>query len=437
MRTARSTLLSLSLSTLLAVVPTTALAAELSEVERRIVEEVERGNDAALELLEKSVSINSGTMNFAGVHEVAVLFSAELDALGFETGWISGAEFGRAGHLVASRPGDGPKVVLIGHLDTVFEPQSPFQSFERLSATEAAGPGTTDMKGGDVVMIYALRALREAGVLDRLDLEVVLTGDEEKSGRPLPLARHALRHAAKGASFALGFEDGDSDLRTAVISRRGSSSWKLRVTGTPAHSSQIFTEAVGDGAIYEAARILSEFRERLANERDLTFNPGVIVGGTEVELDSNQKRGTAFGKDNVVAERAMVDGDLRALSPEQYDRAQTTMLEVVAQSLPGTSATLTFDPGYPPLAPTEGNRALLERYSQVSLDLGLGPVAAVNPRKAGAADVSFVADLVPQVLDGIGLMGRGGHTVHEVADLSTLPTQTKRAAILLYRLSQE
>jgi glutamate carboxypeptidase len=413
------------------------LLAELDAVERRIVEAVDAQQAAALELLEESVNINSGTMNFAGVQEVAVLFSAELDALGFETGWISGAEFGRAGHLVASRQGDGPKVVLIGHLDTVFEPESPFQSFERLSPTEAAGPGTTDMKGGNVVMIYALRALLEAGALDGLEVEVVLTGDEEKSGRPLPLARHALRHAAEGAAYAIGFEDGDSDPRTAVISRRGSSSWKLRVTGTPAHSSQIFTEAVGDGAIYEAARILTEFRERLADEQDLTFNPGVIVGGTEVGLDSAQKRGTAFGKDNVVAESAMVDGDLRALSPEQYARAKATMLEVVSESLPGTSATLTFSDGYPPLAPTDGNRALLERYSRVSQDLGMGPVAAVNPRKAGAADVSFVADLVPQVLDGVGLMGRGGHTVDEVADLATLPTQTKRAALLLYRLSQE
>jgi glutamate carboxypeptidase len=421
-------------SLLLTAAPTLA---ELDTVERRIVEEVASGNAAALELLERTVNVNSGTMNFSGVTRVGEMFSAELDALGFETGWVSGAEFGRAGHLIGRRPGSGPKVLLIGHLDTVFEPDSPFQTFERLSETEAAGPGTTDMKGGNVVMIYALRALERVGVLDGLDVRVVLIGDEEKSGRPLHLARHALRHEAEGAAWAIGFEDGDSNPETAVISRRGSSGWKLRVAGTPAHSSQIFTDEVGAGAIFEAARILGEFRSRLADEKDLTFNPGVIVGGTDVALDSGQKRGTAFGKDNVVAESAMVDGDLRATSPEQYERAVATMLGIASESLHGTSATLEFSPGYPPMAPTDGNRALLERYSRVSQDLGLGPVTAVDPRKAGAADVSFVAEIVPQVLDGVGLMGRGGHTVNEVADLTTLPTQTRRAAVLLYRLSRE
>lgn len=410
--------------------------AEISGTEQRIIEAVDASRPAALELLERSVNINSGSMNFEGVRAVGDLFATELRALGFETEWVDGAAFERAGHLVAERHGDGPTVLLIGHLDTVFEPDSPFQRFERLNETEAAGPGTTDMKGGDVVMIHALRALQSVGVLDDLHVRVVMTGDEEKSGRPLSTARQALRDAAAGASWAIGFEDGDSDPATAVISRRGSTSWTLRVTGVPAHSSQIFTEEIGAGAIYEAARILTQFYERLSTEPDLTFNPGVITGGTEVTLDSSQGRGTAFGKGNVVAEHAMVDGDLRALSPEQYQHAKATMQAIVAENLPKTEATLTFSDGYPPLAPTDGNRALLERYSEVSRDLGLGPVSAVNPRNAGAADVSFVADLVPQLLDGVGLMGRGGHTVDEVADLTTLASQTKRAAVLLHRLSR-
>ena len=426
----------ISASAAIAILLAAPAPGELSETERRLVAAVDGSMAEALELVERSVNVNSGTMNFEGVRAVGDLFAAELDALGFSTEWVDGEAFGRAGHLVAERPGDGPVVLLIGHLDTVFEPDSPFQRFERLGDTEAAGPGITDMKGGNVVMIHALRALASVGALDDLHVRVVLTGDEEKSGRPLSAARAALRDAASGARWAIGFEDGDSNPATAVISRRGSTSWKLRVTGVPAHSSQIFTDAIGAGAIYEAARILSAFYERLSTEPDLTFNPGIITGGTEVTLDSSQGRGTAFGKNNVVAEHAMVDGDLRALSPEQYAHAKRTMQEIVAAHLPRTEATLTFSDGYPPLAPTDGNRALLERYSEASEDLGLGPVAPVDPRNAGAADVSFVADLVPQVLDGIGLMGRGGHTVDEVADLTTLPSQTKRAALLLYRLGR-
>ena len=411
--------------------------AGLTAVEERIVEEVDAANGGALVLLERAVDINSGTMNFDGVRRVGELFAGELSELGFETTWVDGATFERAGHLTAERAGDGPTVLLIGHLDTVFEPSSPFQHYEARGESEAAGPGTTDMKGGDVVLIYALRALHRARVLDRLNVRVVMTGDEESSGRPLSAARKALVDAAAGAAYAIGFEDGDSDPGTAVISRRGSTRWSLQTTGLPAHSSQIFTDEVGAGAIYEIARILSAFYDRLSTEPNLTFNPGVIVGGTETTFDPAQATGTAFGKNNVVAELATVSGDLRALSAEQYEHAKTTMKEIIAGHLPRTTATLTFSDGYPPLAPTDGNRALLERYSEASKDLGFGPVTAVDPRKAGAADVSFVAGLVPQILDGVGLMGRGGHTVDEVADLTTLPSQTKRAALLLFRLAGE
>jgi glutamate carboxypeptidase len=416
-----------SILLLLAATAAATAPAALSPLEGQIADHVAAGNDAALALLERTVDINSGTLNFDGVRAVGAIFAAEFDKLGFTTRWLAGEAFERAGHLVAEHPGSGPHLLLIGHLDTVFEADSPFQRFARLSATEAAGPGTTDMKGGDVVMLAALRALDAAGVLDDLQLTVVMTGDEEKSGRPLTAARQVLLDST--ADVALGFEDGDSDPATAVIARRGSTDWELRVTGVPAHSSQVFTPAVGAGAIYEAARILTEFRLRLAGEADLTFNPGVILGGTSVDFDPTQARGTAFGKNNVVAEHAVVAGDIRALSPEQYERAKTVMLAVAADHLPQTEAVLTFDEGYPPLAATAGNRELLDLYSAVSEDLGLGPVTAVDPRKAGAADVSFV-------LDGIGLMGRGGHTVDEVADLTTLLTQTQRAALLIYRLTR-
>jgi glutamate carboxypeptidase len=407
-------------------------AAALEAMEQRIAEQVEAHNDDALELLQRTVDINSGTMNFAGVREIGAIFASELDGLGFATTWIDGAAFDRAGHLVAEHPGSGPHLLLIGHLDTVFEPDSPFQRFERLSPTTASGPGTTDMKGGDVVLVYALKALAAVGALDGMHITVVMTGDEEKSGRPLADARRVLLDIE--ADIAIGFEDGDGNPDTAVISRRGSTSWQLTVRGVPAHSSQIFTEDVGAGAIYEATRSLHQFYERLATEPNLTFNPGVMLGGTQIEFDPEQARGGAFGKNNVVARDAVVSGDIRALSPEQYERAKETMLAIVADHLPRTNAELTFSPGYPPMAPSEGNRRLLEIYSAVSQDLGFGPVAAVDPRKAGAADVAFVAGRVPMVLDGVGLMGRGGHTLDETADLATLPMQTQRVAVLLYRL---
>ncbi len=408
----------------------------LTSDEQAIVAHVDAANPAALALLERVVNINSGSMNFAGVRAVGQVFRAELDALGFATRWVDGAAFKRAGHLVAERRGSGPKVLLIGHLDTVFEPDSPFQRFERVDAASARGPGIIDMKGGDVVMIHALKALGAARLLDTLNLTVVMTGDEELSGEPLAAAREALVAAAKGADVALGFENGPGNPKTAVIARRGTTGWQLRVKAKSAHSSQIFRQDIGSGAIYEAARILDAFRTQLAGEPHLTFNPGVMLGGTAAELDTEQARGTASGKENVIAERAVVMGDLRALSRDQFESAMKRMREIVAKSLPHAEATITFDEGYPPLAPTDGNRRLLALYDQASQDVGAGAVTAVDPDRAGAADVSFVAGHVPLILDGIGLMGHSDHTPQETADLTTLPSQTKRAAILLARIAR-
>jgi glutamate carboxypeptidase len=418
--------------------PSTAAASVpvADATEREIARAVEAGGADALTLLERIVNINSGTMNLAGVRDVGAVLRAELDALGFTTRWVDGAAFGRAGHLVAEHAGTGPRVLLIGHLDTVFEPSSPFQRFERLSDTTARGPGIIDMKGGDVIIVQALKALKAAGALDRMTIAVVMNGDEEHPGEPLAAARRALVDAAAGAAAAIGFEDGDGDPHNANTARRGAASWTLRSTGTPAHSSQIFHDDVGPGAIFETARVLEGFRVRLAAQPYLTFSPGVAIGGTAVALDAPQNQGTASGKTNVVAKQMVVQGDLRTLSPEQLASAKAAMREIAARPLPHTTSAIEFDDGYPPMAPTEGNRRLLALYDAVSRDLGLGPVTATDPWKAGAADVSFVAARVAMALDGIGLAGKDDHTDRETADLAMLPGLTKRAAVLLYRLSR-
>lgn len=401
-----------------------------------MVNHVDEEYARAVELLEASVNINSGSMNFAGVKAVAEHLTPELEELGFDVEWLAGARFERAGHLVASRGDRGPKILLIGHLDTVFPVESDFQHFEIFDEHFARGPGTTDMKGGNVIMIQALRAMRAAGVLDEVSVRIVLTGDEELSGNPKNLRSAALVEAGVWADYAIGFEDGDGNPATAVVARRGSTGWLLTTSGTRAHSSQIFQPEFGDGAIYEAARILNEFRVELSKEPNLTFNPGVILGGTDVAHDAAGNRGTAFGKGNVISSAVTVSGDVRAMSPEQLDFAKQQMQAIVEQHLPKTSASITFDDGYPPMAPSEGNYALLKMFNEVSRDLGFGEVAAVNPRNAGAADISFVASEVEMAMDGVGLMGSGGHTLDEVADLRTLPVQTKRVAVLMYRLSQ-
>lgn len=407
----------------------------LDSSEQDIVDAVAARHPAAVALLRGSVEINSGTMNLDGVKRVGELLASEFRDIGFATEWVDGAAFNRAGHLVASGGSEGPRVLLIGHLDTVFPADAAFQEWSVLEDGRVRAPGITDMKGGNVVMLEALRALQQARVLDGLQVRAVLTGDEEDRGRPLSVANAALEDAARWADYAIGFEDGDGDTATAVVARRGSSSWQLSTRGRPAHSSQIFREDIGDGAAFEIARILNAWREALAEEENLTFNPGLVMAGTDVRHDTANTRGEAFGKGNVIAQTAVATGGIRALSPQQLERAVAVMREIASNNLNGTQAEFVFDPGYPPMPPTDNNQGLLALYSGASEALGMGEVRAVNPRLAGAADVSFTAPHVRAALDGIGMMGSGGHTVDEAADLNTLLTQSQRAALFLYRLS--
>ncbi|MEQ9591176.1 MAG: M20/M25/M40 family metallo-hydrolase, partial [Cyclobacteriaceae bacterium] len=277
----------------------------------------------------------------------------------------------------------------------------------------------------------------DADVLKDMNIIIVMTGDEELSGKPLSAARKDLIDAAKAADIALGFDDGDGNPKTAVVARRSSSGWELKVEGVPAHSSQVFTKDIGAGAIYEAARIVNGFYEALSREENLTFNPGMILGGTSVEHDKEMDGGMAYGKSNIVAKHAVVTGDIRAISPEQLKKTHEVMREVVSQHRPQTKAEISFGEGYPPLAPVAGNYELLEYYNKVSNDLGFGNVAAVNPRDAGAADISFTAPYVEMAIDGLGPGSAGGHTVNETADPRTIAIQAKRTAVLMYRLTQE
>jgi glutamate carboxypeptidase len=409
----------------------------LSKTETAIAAYIDQHNDEAIALLERVVNINSGTLNPDGVRKVADVFAEEFRALAFETRWIPMDAVHRAGHLFAERKGTvGKRLLLIGHLDTVFEKDSPFQRFERLSPTVARGPGTSDMKGGDVAILYALKALAAAGALDRASIVVALTGDEENPGDPLDVTRKDLIDAAKRSDAALEFEQGVGGPNSATIARRGFTSWTLQVHGKPGHSSGIFTKDSGAGAIYEAARILDGFYSQIRGEQYLTFNPSVIVGGNQVDYNHERESGTASGKSNIIPQAATVTGDLRTLTPEQLARTKTRMLAIVQQSLPQTSAELTFRDEYPPMAPTEGNQALLRELQGVSRDLGLGPVDVIDPGKRGAADISFVAPFVAS-LSGLGPAGDGAHAPGETVDLASMPVVTRRVALLMHRLTRE
>ncbi|WP_414900503.1 M20/M25/M40 family metallo-hydrolase [Sphingomonas flavalba] len=412
------------------------LHAAPSAAEKQMAATVAAEQQRNVALLEKLVNVNSGTLNLAGVTEVGALVRPELDALGFETRWIPMADAQRAGHLVAVHKGNGrgKRLLLIGHLDTVFEKDSPFQAFIR-RGDKGEGPGASDNKGGVVVMLAALRAMQAAGTLKNADIEVVLTGDEEDVGTPIPLARRDLIAAGKRADAALDFEglsvvDGKD---MGSIARRSSTSWTLTVTARGGHSSGIFGASAGNGAVYELARIIDTFRRELP-EQNLTFNVGLVLGGAQAALDAQGIRGTAAGKSNIIAEQAIARGDMRTLSNEQTARVRARMQAIVDQPLAGAKAAIRFEEGYPAMAPTDGNRALLAMLNGVNRDLGLPEQAPLDPLKRGAGDIAFVAADVAGLV-GLGPSSEGDHAPGETVDLDSFERQATRAAVLMSRLA--
>jgi len=414
-----------------------ASAQSLSPAEERIVASVKGHAGKAIEFLEKTVRVNSGTLNVEGVREVGRLFAAEFEALGFTTRWIDmPPEMQRAGHFVATRKGNkGKRLLLIGHLDTVFEKGSTVAPWDRQGGT-VRGQGVSDMKGGDVIILEALRALHAEGALDDTTITVFFTGDEERMGSPPPRARAEFIEAGKAADIALAFEGTmlKGGRPTATIARRAASGWMVRVTAKPGHSAGVFSDNSGFGAIYEGARIINAFREQL-RDADLTYNVGLVVGGTTARYDESTATGNAFGKTNVIPEHMEFTGDLRFVDYAQRDRTRARMREIVAQSLPHTTATITFRDGYPPMAPTAGNLKLLELYSRASADAGLGPIEPLPISDRGAGDVQWVAPYLDS-LDGLGATGKGSHTDNEELEIVSIERGAVRAAVMIYRLTR-
>lgn len=404
-------------------------AQQLSSEEKKISEFIDANFENSVSLIKQTVDIDSPTEDLAGVKNVGMILKKEFESIGMTARWIDmPAEQKRAGHLIAETKGKkGKRILLLGHIDTVLKGEK----FRR-EGNRVYGTGIGDMKGGNVMLVYALKALHAAGTLKDTQITVILTGDEENSCDPVEICRGDMIAAAKRSDLALSFEGTVGN--TATVGRRGSSGWRLEVEAKTGHSSQVFREAMGYGAIYEASRILNEFRTQLGGEQYLTFNPGMIVGGTTAE--SKDAIGSASGKSNVVAARATVTGDLRFISDEQKERARAKMREIVARSLIGTKATITFEDGIPAMTPVEGNYALLKQLDQVSRELGFGGVEALDPGSRGAGDIAFISGIIPG-LDGIGIGGgQNSHAAGEYASLENFSMLTKRAAVLVYRLTR-
>jgi glutamate carboxypeptidase len=408
---------------------------DLSMPEKEMGSYIDDRTPEQLGLLEKIVNINSGTANVEGVRAVGELIRPEFEALGFKVEWHElPKSMKHAGSLVATHTGASKvRLLLIGHLDTVFAKEGAFQRFEYTQQNRyAKGPGVIDDKGAVVTILYALKALKEIDALSDSNITVVLTGDEELSAKPAQVSRKALIDAAKHSYIALDFEFALAP-DSLVIARRGLAEWTVTSTGQSRHSSTIFQPGVGFGAVFELSRILDAMQQRLSKVPGLTLNPGLLLGGQTVAEDVEEGAGNARGRKTQIASQALVHGDLRYVSNEQRESARQSMMQFVNESLPGTSSNLEFRDIVPIMAETASGHELLSQYSEISQGLGGAAMSAVPPVERGAADISYISEYVPATLGGLGPWGEGAHSENETLEIASLPIVTKCVAIFLYR----
>ncbi|MNG54811.1 Carboxypeptidase G2 precursor [compost metagenome] len=424
------------LAAVLSSSPPVFAAGSLTPDEQALTRYITEHKAEQLQLLETLVNINSGTANIQGVRRTGERLRPEFEHLGFHTRWSElPTAMKHAGSLIATHKGKGTGLLLIGHLDTVFPLDNPFQTFSLSpDGRTANGPGIIDDKGGLITMLYALKALDHTGKLKDARITVVLTGDEELAAKPTSISRQALREAAQSNDIALGFEFALSPDRL-VTARRGLSEWFLSSDGKPMHSSVIFSSAAGYGAIYETARVLNAFRDALSDTPGLTLSPGILLGGQTTSEDIQQGAGITHGLKTIIAAKTQVHGDLRYLSELQKNDAVQKMRAITTHPLPQTTSQLRVSDIMPVMPETKAGRQLLTQFSDISMVLGGGPLQAIPAAERGGADVSYIAQDVPAVIDGLGAWGSGAHSPQETLEVLSLPVVTSRAAIFIRRLT--
>ena len=402
-------------------------------IEKEITEFILKNKQEQLTFLERLVNINSGTSNITGIRENGDLIKKELEALGFDAHWHDlPLEMHHAGSLVATIKGNSTRrILLIGHLDTVFSLDSPFQKFAfSTDKRQATGPGIIDCKGGIVTILYAMKALHHAQVLKDANITIVLTGDEELAAKPTSISRQVLIDAAKNSDIALGFEFALSP-KEIITGRRGLNEWFLTSTGKSQHSSTIFQNKTGFGAVYEIARVLNETRQKLSDIPGLTINPGLLLGGQKISEDIEKGIGMASGRKTIIPSVASAHGDMRFLSDQQKNDAEKMMADIASHSLQETKSSIIFKPIIPPMAATKANSDLLTQYSTISTKLGGPSLSTAAAELRGGADISYTFPYIKAGLDGLGPWGNGAHTEMETLEIDALPIATQRAALFI------
>lgn len=401
----------------------------LNTDEIELVRWLDSQEDNMLSMLERITNINSGSLNKQGVDEIATIFSRELRRLGFSISTLPGDVIEMpscpgsdynvdvSDHVLATKTGAGKRLLLMGHLDTVFPPDSPFQIFRREGDT-MYGPGVADMQGGLVVMLYALKALAEAEELDSKTISILLNSDEEMGSLS---SRKYLEQQALLHDYGLVYESSGTNNLTRT--RKGLGQARFVVNGKASHAGGAHEQ--GRSAIKELAYKIVEIENMTNYESGVTVNVGIISGG--------EAR-------NTIAPCAEAFIDLRYPQPQQGLDAADQFEQIFdsVYSYPVDSGDLTTDRWInlhrPPKIPTPESDRLLEKTRAIGRLLGqeLGITDS-----GGGTDGSLTQAVGLPTVDSLGVAGTGAHSDREQARVSSLVERAKLSAVLIRRLANE
>jgi glutamate carboxypeptidase len=362
--------------------------------------------------LETLVNVDCGSYTPDGVNRVASFVAEALEAIGADVERIphrSEGDRAQLGDLVVGRlAGEGPRLLLIGHMDTVFDPGTARERPYRTANGKAHGPGVTDMKAGLLAGLHALAALRDAG--HRPAVTFVANPDEEIGS---PFSTPYIRELAPQHDVALVLEcaraNGD-----IVSARKGIADYHVRLVGRAAHAG--VEPEKGRSAILAAARQTLALHELNGRWPTVTVNVGVVHGGT---------------RPNVVAERCELKVDLRAATADAFEAAAAELERITGSPDDGVTAGVERIAGHPPMERTPASGRLVDVAVRIAGELGFELRDAAT---GGASDANTTAALGVPTLDGLGPVGGDDHSIDEWLDLESIVPRTTLLALLIARV---
>ncbi len=362
-----------------------------------------------LETLKRYVDQPSGSFDCEDVGKMAEIIREDFISLGFETELLPGKSFGPK---LRAKIGSGDKqLMLMGHMDTVF-PHDVYVPYREIGEGKAMGSGIIDMKGGIMIMLYALKNVLPCLDLTRVRLCALINPDEEV-GSP---ESHELIYATAKESFAaLSFEPSGAKGRL-TCARKGVTSVRVSCDGIPGHAGSEYLKCAS--AIQGLCAQITKLYTLRDDSREISFNAGKISGGTA---------------ENVVAPHAECACEFRyfneAYKPEIMEKIQAITAQ---EPVPGVKTSLLFGASHPAIDLNPHSQALLDIALRIAEEQGR---KIVHEKTGGAGDISIAGQAGIGVLDGLGMLGTGMHTVEETADLTQIPFQIELAERMIRALT--